>query len=43
LLDLDAPVEEEDSVLPDQTSQDLESEKDGQVTPEEKGMAFLSS
>nr|XP_020023862.1 cell death regulator Aven isoform X3 [Castor canadensis] len=36
LLDLDAPVEEEDSVLPDQTSQDLESEKDGQVTPEEK-------
>ncbi|XP_031227222.1 cell death regulator Aven isoform X2 [Mastomys coucha] len=35
LLHLDAPVKEEDNLSPDQTSQDQEPEKDGQVAQEE--------
>lgn len=41
LLNLDAPVKEGDNILPDQTSQDLKSKKDGEVVQEEEGMAFL--
>ncbi|MBZ3878304.1 Cell death regulator Aven [Sciurus carolinensis] len=36
LLNLDAPVKEGDNILPDQTSQDLKSERDGQVAQEEE-------
>uniref|UniRef100_A0A8C6W501 Apoptosis, caspase activation inhibitor n=1 Tax=Nannospalax galili TaxID=1026970 RepID=A0A8C6W501_NANGA len=36
LLNLDAPVKEEDHVCPDQTSEDVESETEGQVILEEK-------
>ncbi|KAL2790319.1 cell death regulator Aven, partial [Daubentonia madagascariensis] len=36
LLNLDVPVKEGDNILPDQTSQDLKSEKDGEVAQEEK-------
>uniref|UniRef100_A0A2K6K8P0 Apoptosis and caspase activation inhibitor n=1 Tax=Rhinopithecus bieti TaxID=61621 RepID=A0A2K6K8P0_RHIBE len=36
LLNLDAPVKEGDNILPDQTSQDLKSEKDGEVVQEEE-------
>ncbi|XP_008582267.1 PREDICTED: cell death regulator Aven, partial [Galeopterus variegatus] len=36
LLNLDAPVKEGDNILPDQPSQDLKSEKDGEVAQEEK-------
>ncbi|KAM5234943.1 cell death regulator Aven [Ctenodactylus gundi] len=36
LLNLDAPVKEEDNILPDQTSQVLESEKDDRVVQEEE-------
>lgn len=41
LLNLDAPVKEEDGILPDQTSQDLKSERDGQMAQEEEGMAYI--
>ncbi|KAM9202577.1 cell death regulator Aven isoform 1-T1 [Dugong dugon] len=36
LLNLDAPVKEGGDILPDQTSQDLKSEKDGTVAQEEE-------
>ncbi|XP_023085986.1 cell death regulator Aven [Piliocolobus tephrosceles] len=36
LLNLDAPVKEGDNILPDQTSQDLKSKKDGEVVQEEE-------
>ncbi|XP_039103202.1 cell death regulator Aven-like [Hyaena hyaena] len=39
LLSLDAPVKEGENIFQDQTSQDQESEKDGDVAPEEKGPA----
>lgn len=42
LLHLDAPVKEEDSLSPDQTSQDQEPERDGQIAQEETGMACIS-
>ncbi|XP_032759780.1 cell death regulator Aven [Rattus rattus] len=35
LLHLDAPVKEEDNLSPDQTSQDQEPERDGQIAQEE--------
>lgn len=41
LLHLDAPLKEEDSSCLDQTSPDQEPERDGQVTQEETGMAFI--
>uniref|UniRef100_G1MBA1 Apoptosis and caspase activation inhibitor n=1 Tax=Ailuropoda melanoleuca TaxID=9646 RepID=G1MBA1_AILME len=41
LLSLDAPVREGVNIVPDQTSQDRESEKDGEVAQEEKGPAEL--
>lgn len=41
LLHLDAPVQEEGNISPDQTSRDQEPEKDGQVAQEETGMAFI--
>lgn len=41
LLSLDAPIKEGGNVSPDQTSQSLESEKDGSVAQEETGMAFV--
>ncbi|EDL27845.1 cell death regulator Aven isoform 1 [Mus musculus] len=37
LLHLDAPVQEEGNISPDQTSRDQEPEKDGQVAQEETG------
>lgn len=42
LLHLDAPVKEDDRPCLDQTSQDQEPERDGQVAQEETGMAFIS-
>ncbi|XP_042799063.1 cell death regulator Aven [Panthera pardus] len=39
LLSLDAPIKEGENILPDQTSQDRGSEKDGEVAPEEKAPA----
>lgn len=36
LLNLDAPIKEGDGVLPDQPSQDLKSERDGQMAQEEE-------
>ncbi|XP_040476362.1 cell death regulator Aven isoform X2 [Ursus maritimus] len=39
LLSLDAPVREGANIVPDQTSQDRESEKDGEVAQEGKGPA----
>ncbi|KAL0602941.1 LOW QUALITY PROTEIN: Cell death regulator Aven, partial [Plecturocebus cupreus] len=36
LLNLDAPIKEGDNTLPDQTSQDLKSKKDGEVIQEEE-------
>ncbi|KAM6181036.1 cell death regulator Aven [Erethizon dorsatum] len=36
LLNLDAPVKDGDDSLPEETSQDLQSEKDGQVAQEEQ-------
>lgn len=41
LLSLDAPVREGVNIVPDQTSQDRESEKDGEVAQEEKGMSSI--
>lgn len=42
LLNLDAPVKVGDNILPDQTPQDPESEKEEVVAPqEEKGMVFI--
>lgn len=43
LLNLDASVKEGDDILPEEMSQDLKSEKDGQVAQEEQGMAFHCS
>lgn len=42
LLHLDVPVKEEDRICPDQTSQDQEPEREGQVAQEETGMAVIS-
>ncbi|XP_064217354.1 LOW QUALITY PROTEIN: cell death regulator Aven-like [Aotus nancymaae] len=36
LLNVDAPIKEGDNTLPDQTSQDLKSKKDGEVVQEEE-------
>lgn len=42
LLNLDAPVKAGDNISPDQTPQDLESEKDGEdVAQEERGTVFI--
>lgn len=41
LLNLDVPVKVADNILPDQTLQNLESEKDGEVAQEEEGMVFI--
>lgn len=41
LLNLDAPVKEGDNILPDQTSQDLKSEREGQMAQEEEGMTYI--
>lgn len=41
LLNLDAPVKAGANILPDQTPQDLESQKDEEVAQEEKGMIFI--
>lgn len=41
LLNLDAPVKAAGNILPDQTPQDLESKKDGEVAQEEEGMPFI--
>lgn len=42
LLNLDAPVKAADNILPDQTPQDLESKKDGEVAQEEEVLAKAS-
>uniref|UniRef100_A0A8C6A7G5 Cell death regulator Aven-like n=1 Tax=Marmota marmota marmota TaxID=9994 RepID=A0A8C6A7G5_MARMA len=36
LLNLESPVKERDNILPDQTSQDMKSERDGQMAQEEE-------